>query len=273
MRESELLGELQVSQKTQEGEIELKGERGLIRTGGEIIEVSGEHPPLLQSMTDTGEVSSSTNASSFWLNAVDHEIEAKGPVETRVQGSKAVIIKAGGMRVKGGSPWITYHGRPQLQMGANTIESDDMRLESRRLLLEAEGSIRASLKMVRGEQATVYDVTADRLTLDRKSHQAIFSGQVQAESEDMEVTASKMTLHFNGPDLTQLLKMVALDGVTMVEGDRRVLGKTAVYVPADGTVTVTGNTAQVIDSKQRKAIGGKLTFTLGDDTLLIEGQP
>lgn len=272
LRDSELLGELKLRQRTQQGEIEVKGNRGLISTGGKIFKVIGD-PPLLQSMTETGEVSSSTTASSFWLNPMDLGIEAKGPVETQLFGGDPVIIKAGGMKVEGGSPWITYDGRPQLKMGMNTIESDQMRLDSRRLQLEAEGSIRAFLHTAQGTKTRGYEVMSNRLILDRESHQALFVGDVKADSEDMEIKASRLTVHFNGSDLEKLVRMVAVDGVTMVNRERKALGDKAVYVPADGTVTVTGTTAQVIDSKQGKAIGSKLTFNLGDDTLLIEGEP
>ncbi len=270
LRHSELTGKLVLRQKTPDGVIELTGERGLIKAGGEVIEVVGERRPRLRSLTAAGEVGSVTNATSFLLNAAGHGIEATGPVETRVPGNRLLIIKAGGMRAESGSPWIVYDGRPRLQMDENIIESDHMRLESRRLLLEAEGSIRAFVKTVEADKHKDYRVTADHLTLDRESHQATFSGHVQADSDDFELEASKMNLHFSGPDLAELVRMVALDDVRMVEEERRALGDKAVYAPAEGTVTITGETAQVIDSKQGKAIGNRLTFTLGDDTLLIE---
>ena len=143
---------------------------------------------------------------------------------------------------------------------------------SQRLILEAEGSVTAFVQTTQAEQLTGYQVKADRLRLDRQSRETVFSGSVWADSEEFEVETSEMTLWFDGPEMQTLLRMIAEGDVRLSEKDRRATGDRAVYLPAEGKVTVTGEMAQVIDSKQGKAIGRKLTFTLGDDTLLIEGQ-
>ena len=60
------------------------------------------------------------------------------------------------------------------------------------------------------------------------------------------------------------------DRVILDKGDRSALGEKVIYVPSDGTVIVTGEKAQVTDSKNGRAFGSKLTFNLADDSLLIE---
>ena len=272
LEEAELRGNLELTEEGPDGLIQLSGQKGLITSGGRLIEVTGEPFPVLRSLTTENELVSRTTATSFRLDASNHGIRASGHVQTRVPGDQPLTIKAEEMKAGGQSSWILYEGRPRLEFGENRIESDRMRLESRRLILEAEGSITALVQTTQAEQPTGYRVKADRLVLDRQSQEAVFSDSVWAKSEEFELEASEMTLFFDGPDLKTLLQMTALGEVNLAEEERRATGDRAIYLPAEGKVTVEGKMAQVIDSKRGRATGRKLTFTLGDDTLLIEGQ-
>ena len=273
LEEAELLGDLELTQEGPDGLIQLSGQKGIITKGGRLIEVTGEPFPVLRSLTTENKLATRTSATSFRLDASNHGIQADGQVETQVPGDQPLTIKAAEMKAGGESSWILYEGRPRLEFGENTIESDRMRLESRRLILEADGSVTAWVQTTQAEQLASYHVKADRLVLDRQSQEAVFSGSVWAESEEFEVEASAMTLQFDGPGLETLLQMIALGEVTLSEEGRKAMGDKAVYLPAEGSMRVEGEPAQVIDSKQGKAIGRRLTFTLGDDTLLIEGHP
>ena len=272
LEEAELRGNLELTEEGPDGLIQLSGQKGLITRGGRLIEVTGEPFPVLRILTTENELVSRTTATSFRLDASNHGIRADGHVQTRVPGDPPLTIKAEEMKAGGQSSWILYEGRPRLAFGENRIESDRMRLESRRLILEAEGSITALVQTTQAEQPTGYRIKADRLVLDRQSQEAVFSDSVWAKSEEFELEASEMTLFFDGPDLKTLLQMTALGEVNLAEEERRATGDRAIYLPAEGKVMVEGKMAQVIDSKQGRATGRKLTFTLGDDTLLIEGQ-
>ena len=271
LKEAELVGDLELAEEGPDGLMQLSGQKGIISKGGRLIELSGEPFPVLRSLTAEKELASRTTATRLRLDASSHGIQADGQVETRVEGDQPLTIRAEKMKAGGESSWILYEGRPRLEFGEDRIESDRMRLESRRLILEAEGSVTAWVHTAQAERLASYHVKADRLVLDRQSQQAVFSGNVWAESEEFEVETSEMTLWFDGPDLETLLQMTALEEVTLSEEGRRAMGDKAVYLPAEGSMRVEGEPAQVIDSKQGKAIGRKLTFTLGDDTLLIEG--
>ncbi len=273
LQQAELLGEVELAEEGPGGLLQLSGQKGSISKGGRLIELTGEPLPVLRSLNAEKELASRTTATRIRLDASSHSIQADGQVETQVQGNQPLTIRAEEMKAGGESSWILYEGRPRLEFGENRIESDRMRLESRRLILEADGSVTALVQTTQAEQLTGYHVKADRLVLDRQSQEAVFSGSVWAESEEFEVEASEMTLWFDGPDLETLLQMTALGEVTLSEEGRRAIGDKAVYLPAEGSMRVEGEPAQVIDSKQGKAIGRKLTFTLGDDTLLIEGHP
>ncbi len=269
---AELRGNVELTGVGSDGPIQLSGQQGQITKGGGLIEVSGEPPPVLRSLTAENELIGRTTAARFQLDASGHGIRANGQVETQVPGEQPLTIKAEEMTAAGDSSWILYQGRPRLEFGENRIESDRMRLESRRLILEAEGRLTALVQTTEAEQPTRYRVKAGRLVLDRRSRQAVFSRKVRAETEEFEMEASEMTLYFDGPDLQTLLHMTALGEVSLVEEERRATGESATYEPQKGKVTVTGEMAQVVDSKQGRATGRKLTFTLGDDTLLIEGR-
>ena len=273
LKEVELLGDVELEEEGPDGLLQLSGQKGILSKGGSLIEVTGEPFPVLRSLNAAKELASRTTATRLRLDASSHTIQADGQVETQVQGDPPLTIHAEQMKAGGGSSWILYEGRPRLEFGENTIESDRMRLESRRLILEADGSVTAWVQTTQAEQLASYHVKADRLVLDRQSQEAVFSGSVWAESEEFEVEASAMTLQFDGPGLETLLQMIALGEVTLSEEGRKAMGDKAVYLPAEGSMRVEGEPAQVIDSKQGKAIGRRLTFTLGDDTLLIEGHP
>ena len=271
LKEVELSGDLELAEEGPDGLLQLSGQKGIISEGGRLIDVTGEPLPVLRSLNADKELASRTTAIRLRLDASSHGIQADGQVETQVEGDQPLTIRAEKMKAGGESSWILYEGRPRLEFGENRIESDRMRLESKRLILEADGRVTALVQTTQPEQLAGYHVKADRLALDHQSQEAVFSGSVWAESEAFEVEASEMTLWFDGPGLETLLQMTALGEVTLSEEGRKAMGDKAVYLPADGSIRVEGEPAQVIDSKQGKAFGRKLTFTLGDDTLLIEG--
>ena len=75
---------------------------------------------------------------------------------------------------------------------------------------------------------------------------------------------------FAGPG--QLDRMVAQGDVVVQQPNRRAEGQKLVYTAADDKFVLTGGPPSIFDAEQGKITGVSLTFFLGDDRVLVEGE-
>ena len=270
LERTELFGSIELFNKSDKERIVLSSGRGLIRNSARNIELFGAPLPQIRTFTTLDRIQSTTTASRIHLNVERGGIETYGPTETILEGENPLILKAGKMEVDSGYQWINYSLKPRMKLSESSIKSSSMRLNLHRDQLIADGDIRASVTLKETVTPSQYNIISDRLTLNRSSSEAIFKGNVKATTKDLDIESNEMTLHFLTPSLTNLQRIVAEDRVILDKGDRSALGEKVIYVPSDGTVIVTGEKAQVTDSKNGRAFGSKLTFNLADDSLLIE---
>lgn len=270
LESTELLGSIELFKKSDKERVVLSGGRGLIRNSAKNIELFGAPLPQIRTFTTLDQIQSTTTASRIHLNVERGGIESYGPIKTILEGETPLMLKAGKMKVDSGYQWINYSLQPRIKLAESTIKSSSMRLNLHRNLLVADGEVRASVTLKERVTTSQYNIISDKLTLNRSSHKAIFKGNVKARTDALNIESNEMTLHFLTPSLTNLQRIVAEDRVTLDKGDRSALGEKVIYVPSNGTVIVTGENAQVTDSKNGRAFGSKLTFNLADDSLLIE---
>ncbi|MBF0143439.1 MAG: hypothetical protein HQL57_06480 [Magnetococcales bacterium] len=88
-------------------------------------------------------------------------------------------------------------------------------------------------------------IVSDRLEVDDKKHEVLFSGKVRAEEKGLLLTAERMTVHYDSTRSRQgsrnrVQRILAQGGVRFAHGRHRGSGDEALYRMQDGTVELKG---------------------------------
>ncbi|NNE81377.1 MAG: lipopolysaccharide transport periplasmic protein LptA [Silicimonas sp.] len=133
-------------------------------------------------------------------------------------------------------------------------------------------SANIALGSVEFDRAQPVEVTADELSVDQSSGQAIFNGNVLVVQGEVRLSAAKVTVEYAQSDgaPSGIERLVATGGVTFVTSNDAVESREAAYSVADGTVVLSGD---VLLTQGANAIAGdRLVLDLNSGTGKMEGR-
>ena len=101
------------------------------------------------------------------------------------------------------------------------------------------------------------EITANQLTVDRETGNAIFAGDVYAVRGVLTLNADELQVIYDEEtdEDDGIREIIATGNVILVNGPDVAEAERAVYVPSDDTVTMTGN---VLLTQERTVISGNL---------------
>lgn len=112
------------------------------------------------------------------------------------------------------------------------------------------------------------EVTADQLDVSQADGTAVFTGNVLVGQGEMRLSAAKLRVEYG--EGSQIEKLVATGGVTLVNGAEAAESRDAVYTISTGIVVMSGD---VILTQGRSALSGaKLTVNLNAGTGVMTGR-
>ncbi len=98
----------------------------------------------------------------------------------------------------------------------------------------------------------------------------VYNGDVTIKQGDISTVSPKATITLT-PDGNAVDKLVAGEPVSVEQGIRKATGRRGVYTPADETMVLTGDNVVLVEA-DRQTRGRSLTFKVGDDTILVDGE-
>lgn len=106
---------------------------------------------------------------------------------------------------------------------------------------------------VKHDPSEPVEITADELSVDQQSGEAVFTGNVVAGQGELRLTAATVTVEYtkDGGDIDRLL---ASGGVTLVNGGEAAEAQNAVYAVGSGEIVMTG---EVLLTQGPNAISGE----------------
>lgn len=116
------------------------------------------------------------------------------------------------------------------------------------------------------------EISADLLQVDQADGSATFSGNVQIGQGQMRLTAGKVRVEYvTGDDTTgEISRLLASDGVTLVNGAEAAESREAVYTIASGVIVMTGDV--ILTQGQNALSSEKLTVNLQAGTGTLDGR-
>ena len=194
-----------------------------------------------------------------------------------------------------------YTGNVRLWQDANIIEAPSIEFDRDHRFVTAQGEsampvlttlVQATKAISKSESAATgkgrgqavagpITIASTRLTYADSERRVHYEGGVDAKCADFSVHAKTADAYllprsqtssnqsFAGPG--QLDRMVAQDGVSIQQPNRRAEGQKLVYTAAEDKFVLTGGPPSIFDAEQGKITGVSLTFFRGDDRVLVEG--
>ncbi|MDE9450210.1 LptA/OstA family protein [Aliiroseovarius sp. Z3] len=116
------------------------------------------------------------------------------------------------------------------------------------------------------------EISADQLQVDQSDGSATFSGNVQIGQGEMRLSAGKVRVEYvTGTDTTgEISRLLASDGVTLVNGAEAAEAREAVYTISSGVIVMTGDV--ILTQGQNALSSEKLTVNLQAGTGTMDGR-
>lgn len=119
------------------------------------------------------------------------------------------------------------------------------------------------------DTAAAIEVTADSLSVDQETGQAIFDGNVIIGQGDLRLTAGRVQVEY-GTDTSEIARLIASGGITFVTADEAAEAQEAEYNITTGLLVLTG---EVLLTQGASAISaGSMTINVTDGTATMDGR-
>jgi len=171
----------------------------------------------------------------------------------------------------------TYSGDGLLRSGKDEVRAETIAIQedaSGRRELDATGSVVSILNPRSNDPGAkppaAVEGRADAMKYDERGNAVVYTGSAVIRQGDIVTRSPGATLTLTA-DGKGIQTMVAGEPVEVQQGDRHASGTRGTYTPGDETMVLVGENAVLQDPKQQSR-GRSLTFHVGDDRILVEGQ-
>jgi LPS export ABC transporter protein LptC/lipopolysaccharide transport protein LptA len=190
-------------------------------------------------------------------------------------GEDPVLVRSRFLEYTAASRTGRYWEEALLRSGKDEVRAAEIRLQDgpagRRL--EAGGGV-VSLMHPRaaaeGKEPARVEGRARDMVYEEANHRLVYKGEVSIRQGDIATRSPQATLALS-PDGQGLQSLVAGEPVEVMQGERRASGTRATYTPGDETMVLVGDHVVLKDPSQ-EVEGRSLTFHVGDDRILVDGQ-
>lgn len=186
------------------------------------------------------------------------------------------IVTSQALDYDGKTRTANYTGDALLRSGKDEVRAPEIHLEEKpdggRRLVGAGGVV--SLMNPRAESggrpASPVQARAREMVYDEARNQIVYTGDVVIEQGDISTKSPAATLALT-PDGGGIQTLVAGEPVEVHQGERTVTGTRGTFTPQSQTLVVVGESVVLKDPSQ-VVRGRSLTFHVGDDRILVDGQ-
>lgn len=207
---------------------------------------------------------------------VRHVLERKGGKGGLLSGSgQPVLVTARFLDYDGATRVGVYREEALLRAGKDEVRGGQIRLVEKDGLrrLESSGSVVSLLHPRREGSAAPpapVDARAKEMVYDEARRELLYKGEVSIKQGAVAIRGPRATIELT-PDGNDVRTMRAGEPVEVQQGERRARGVSATYDPRAGTMALLGEPVTLVDPRQHVQ-GRSVTFNLGDDRVVVDGQ-
>ena len=207
---------------------------------------------------------------------VRHVLRRKGGAGGLLSGSgQPVLVTARFLDYDGETKVGVYKQDALLRAGKDEVRGAELRLGEKDGLrrLEASGGV-VSLLHPRREGAAAapapVDGRARSMVYDEAKRELVYKGEVAIKQGVVSIRGPQATIELTA-DGADVRVMRAGEPVQVEQGERKAQGVRATYDPRAGTMALEGEPVTLVDPRQHVQ-GRAVTFNLGDDRVVVDGQ-
>ena len=170
-----------------------------------------------------------------------------------------------------------YREEALLRSGKDEVRAREIRVqeaEEGKRRLEAEGGVVSRLHPKEqgsaGKPAAALEGRAKEMVYDESKRTVVYKGDVVIRQGDIQTKSPEATLSLTA-DGTGIETLEAGNPVDVRQGTRTASGARGTYTPKDETMVLEGERV-VLHDGPREVEGRSLTFRVGDDSILVDGQ-
>jgi lipopolysaccharide transport protein LptA len=235
-------------------------------------------------LVDTAE-GSTLVAAAIDVGSRDGDIAARHDVRhVLARGGGGGLFSGGGQPVLLTARFLDYDGQTKvgvyrqdalLRAGKDELRGGEIRLAEKDGVrrVEASGGV-VSLLHPRRADATPppapVDGRAREMVYDEARRELVYRGEVSIRQGAVSIRGPRATIELT-PDGADVRTMRAGEPVQVEQGERKAQGLRATYDPHAGTMSLVGEPVTLVDPRQHVQ-GRSVTFNLGDDRVVVEGQ-
>jgi LPS export ABC transporter protein LptC/lipopolysaccharide transport protein LptA len=224
---------------------------------------------------------------------VHHVLRRKGGGQGLLMGgAEPALVTSTLMEYTDSTRTARYQQNALLRSGKDEIRAPEIRLQQigpeGKWRLEASGGVVSFLHPNRGSakdpaskdapkgaadkarDTSAVEGRAKEMTYMEEGQKAVYKGDVSIRQGDIATRSPEATLNFTS-DGSSIQTLVAGEPVEVQQGDRHASGARGTYTPQTETMTLVGPKVTLKDPTQQVE-GRSLTFHVGDDRVLVDGQ-
>lgn len=120
------------------------------------------------------------------------------------------------------------------------------------------------------DKSAPVEVSADNLSVNQQSGQAVFTGNVVIGQGDLRVAADRVEVEYAGDDQSRIQSFRATGSVTLASGDDAAEAEEADYDVSSGVVILTGNV--LLAQGNNVLSGDRMELDLETGTASVDGR-
>ncbi|WBU63674.1 lipopolysaccharide transport periplasmic protein LptA [Paracoccus aerodenitrificans] len=122
----------------------------------------------------------------------------------------------------------------------------------------------------RADTTAPVELSADNLTVNQSTGQAVFSGNVLIGQGEMRLSADNVVVKYADGDTSTIENLDATGNVTLVNGPDAAEAEQAIYEVGSGNITLIGDV--LLTQGQNVMSGERMLVNLGDGTAQVSGR-
>ncbi len=283
LREFRVIGKARITKDLKDGQPDrlLEGETMILDGETEVLRIQGKNGEPARLVSEKNEVT----ADEVQVSIRNDSFGAKGrtkailrpPMEAAkptgfFAKDKPVFANAQSMRYSAAEKRFLMNGQVKMWQDKEVLVGQDISLQEETGEVQGIGDVRSIFPHTpkEGQKEERVEISAGRMSYDPKSNQIVYEDHCSLKTKNIELSAGLVTVT-PGEAAGQIRWMRATKNVKIVQESREAVGETAEYDVQQDTMALTGR--PVLTLKDKATVrGDKLTFRLGDGTILVESQ-
>jgi len=260
--------------RIRQGQREARAERARWERAGDTVKLMGN--------VSMQEPDGQLRAAEVTWHRRTEQIQARGSVQTvsyrtepAATADQPLHITAETLDADTARGEARYAGHARLWQGDMVLSADQIVLRRAPRQVQAAGHVEAVFPQAarNGQRAELWQVTAETLLYRQPEQRAWLTGPIVARTQEMSLQAGRAELRFVQQSGRKVLAQgLATGGIRIVQGGRTAEAGQGTYDAARGEIVLSGGKPLIRDAFGNTLQGARLTFFLGNDTILLESR-